>query len=281
MFSLSVKNKYDEVLELTNNDAYVIKEINGLDPPDNILNMSRIAGDDGSVLNSVYTDNRTITITLAVNEPAEENRIRLYRYFKAKTQLRLYYQNDSRDVCIDGYVQSMPISFFAKKEIVQITIVCPKPFFRGSYESVSDFSVVEALFEFPFEITTPIPFSDLDYDDTAVVMNNGDVETGAVIRIAAVGEVTNPKIIMTPSNEYFEILDTMASGDVIIINTNKKSKSVTKTASGITTNIIGKVKYGSTWFQLQPDSNVFYVTATSGAVNIITSFEVVNLFEGV
>ena len=132
MFSLSVKNKYDEVLELTNNDAYVIKEINGLDPPDNILNMSRIAGDDGSVLNSVYTDNRTITITLAVNEPAEENRIRLYRYFKAKTQLRLYYQNDSRDVCIDGYVQSMPISFFAKKEIVQITIVCPKPFFRGS-----------------------------------------------------------------------------------------------------------------------------------------------------
>jgi hypothetical protein len=60
MFSLSVKNKYDEVLELTNNDAYVIKEINGLDPPDNILNMSRIAGDDGSVLNSVYTDNRTL-----------------------------------------------------------------------------------------------------------------------------------------------------------------------------------------------------------------------------
>lgn len=281
MFSLSVQNKYGELLELTQNDSYVVEAVDGLDPPDNVLNLSKVAGSDGSVFNSAYTDNRTISITLAINAPAEENRINLYRYFKAKMPLRLYYQNDSRDVYIDGYVQSMPISFFAKKQLVQIVIVCPKPFFNGTYEGITNFSVTTSLFEFPFEIESAIPFSSLVLDDTAVVENNGDVETGALITISAVGAVTNPKIINSETGEYFEILDSLVSGDVIVLCTTKNEKSVLKNHEGTITSLVGKIKYGSTWLQLQPGSNVFYVTAASGAANISTSFEVVNLFEGV
>ena len=281
MYTFSVENKYGESLELTHNDNYVVKSIEGLDPPDNILNLSRIAGDDGSVFNSAYTDNRTITITLAVNEPAEANRIKLYKYFKAKMPLRVFYKNGERDVYIDGYVQSMPISFFAKKQVVQIVIVCPRPFFKGRFENVTDFSTVDALFEFPFSIESPIPFSDMDADDTAVVENDGDVETGALITISTIGAVTNPKIINSQTNEYFQIDDTFASGDVIILNTTKKEKSVVKVSDGVTTSLVGKINYGSTWLQLVPGSNVFYVTASVGAANLVTSFEVVNLFEGV
>lgn len=152
MYTLKVENKYGEVMELTHNSAYVITSIDGIDPPQAVINTTRNASADGSVYNSAYVDNRTITITLAINESAEDNRINLYRYFKPKYPVKLYYKNEERDVYIAGYVQNMPITFFNQKQIAQITIICPDPFFVGAEEGVTEFSSVESLFEFPFNI---------------------------------------------------------------------------------------------------------------------------------
>ena len=84
MFTLIAENKYGEQLELTHSEAYVITNIDGIDPPEAVINSTRNAGADGSVFNSAYVDNRVITITLAINAPAELNRINLYKYFKSK-----------------------------------------------------------------------------------------------------------------------------------------------------------------------------------------------------
>ena len=77
MYTLIAQNKYGEQLELTRNEAYVIESIEGLDPPDAVINTTRNANTDGSVFNSSYVDNRQITITMAINGPAEANRINL------------------------------------------------------------------------------------------------------------------------------------------------------------------------------------------------------------
>ena len=152
MYTLIAQNKYGEQLELTHNNAYVIESIDGIDPPDAVINTTRNANSDGSVFNSAYVDNRTITITLAINGPAEANRIQLYRYFKNKYPVTLYYKNSTRDVYIDGYCKSIQIEFFEKKQIAQITIICPEPYFNGATDSVVEFSSIEDLFEFPFSI---------------------------------------------------------------------------------------------------------------------------------
>ena len=152
MFTLIAENKYGQQLELTNNDAYVITEIDGLDPPDATINTSKNANADGSVFNSSYINDRQIIITMAINYPAEENRINLYKYFKTKMPITLYYENDTRDVYIDGYVQNMQIGFFDKKQIAQITIQCPKPLFNDVNDDTSQLSEVSDLFEFPFSI---------------------------------------------------------------------------------------------------------------------------------
>ena len=152
MFTLIAQNKYGQQLELTNNKAYVITSIDGIDPPDAVINTTRNASADGSVFNSSYVDDRTITITLSINGPAEENRINLYKYFKAKYPVRLYYKNDTRDVYIDGYVKNINIDFFNKKQVAQINVFCPEPFFNGTEETVTDFSSVQPMFEFPFEV---------------------------------------------------------------------------------------------------------------------------------
>ena len=81
MYDFKVQNKYGDILELTHNPAYVITSIDGINPPDAVINTTRNANADGSVFNSSYIDNRVITVTMAVNSPAEENRIRLYKFF--------------------------------------------------------------------------------------------------------------------------------------------------------------------------------------------------------
>lgn len=281
MFTFIAQNKYGQQLELTHNDAYVIESIDGLDPPDAQINTTKNANDDGSVYNSSYVDNRVITITLAINGPAEANRINLYKYFKSKMPVRLYYSNDTRDVYIDGYVQRMPIGFFEKKQIVQIIIFCPKPFFNGSENEVVDFSSVNPLFEFPFSIEEPIPFSELLIEQEKDIINNGDVETGVLIIMRARGNLTNPTIYNVETNEYFTLNVSMVEGDEIQINTKKKEKSVVKISNGVTTNIIGNLKNGSTWFQLNPGDNIFTTTAATNPENLDTYCIITDQFEGV
>ena len=203
MFELKVENKYGEVLTLSQNPNYAVKSIDGIDPPDAVINTARNANADGSVFNSAYVDNRTITITLAINQPTEANRIALYKYFKSKYPVAIYFKNDSRDVMINGYVQSIPIGYFEKKEIFQVTIFCPEPFFEGVEKEAASSLTAEALFEFPFDISVPIPFSEQNEDRETLVMNEGDVETGALFKIHAIGNVVNPAIVNVDTNERF------------------------------------------------------------------------------
>lgn len=271
-------------MELTHNDAYVIESIEGLDPPEAVINTTRNANADGSVYNSAYVNNRQIIITLAINGPAEANRINLYKYFKNKYPVRLYYQNNTRDVYIDGYCKNIQIEFFNKKQIAQITIVCPEPFFNGSSNTVIDFSSVTSGFEFPFSIEDPpgeIAFSTINLEEEKDLVNTGDVETGFSIYLKARGPVTNPTIYNSETNEYIKLNITMAEGDVIFINTRTKQKTIQLTSNGVTTNIIGNLVNGSTWFTLTPGDNLFIITAEGTPENLDSYAVITEQFEGV
>lgn len=282
MFKLKVENKYGEVLELSQNPNYVIKLIDGIDPPDAVINTARNANADGSVFNSAYVDNRTITITLAINQPTEANRIALYKYFKSKYPVTLYYENDSRNVKISGYVQQVPVQYFAKKELFQATILCVNPYFEGVEQETTMIDSAEALFEFPFEIETPIAFSEQNEIHEEVVINNGDIETGALFILHAKGTVVNPSIVNMDTNEVFAFNVTLSMGDEIRLNTVVKQKSVLLyKANGTVQNLIGSVYAGASWFQLRPSGNVFSILATSGLSNLDAAIYSSDKYQGV
>jgi hypothetical protein len=410
MFTLIAQNKYGQQIELTDNEAYTITSIVGLDPPDATINTSRNANADGSVFNSSYINDRQIIITMAINYPAEENRINLYTYFKTKMPITLYFANETRDVYINGYVQDFSCDFFAKKQVAQITIDCPKPFFMSVEDENITLSQVVNMFEFPFAIelgknllevtatsrtnngitytvnedgsitvngtatansniilgavglkggtayalngcptggggstyrlywqgvsgnydegsgATYTPSSDgainiriaiykgatvnnltfypmvrlasigdssfVPYDDSGiefstieenniVVVNNGDVETGAEITIHALGAVSNPIIYNVETSEFFGVITEMVEGDDIIINTIQKEKEVIKISDGVTTNLIGSIKSGSTWLQIIPGTSEYTMTAEGQPENIYATFTLTDLYEGV
>ena len=282
MFTLIAENQYQEQLELTHNPAYTITDIDGIDPPDANINTTHNAGADGSEFNSAYVNNRQITITLVVNAPAEANRINLYKYFKSKFPVTLYYTNASREVFINGYVQNISVGYFDKKQTVQIVIFCPKPYFNGVSDSVQEFASIESLFEFPFSIAEAgIPFSNLLINVEKSIINNGDVTTGVIINIQATGQVVNPKTYNVGTRESLILNTTLQDGDLVTINTRQGEKAITLLRDGVTTNLIGSLQQGSSWFMLEPGDNVFTTAADSLAENMLVTFTITDQFEGV
>lgn len=282
MYTLIAENKYGEQLELTNNPRYTIADVDGLYPPEGVINTTKVSNMDGSVYNSSYVNDRTITITLAINSPAEENRIMLYRYFKTKYPVRLYYKNGVRDVYIDGYVSKCSIEYFEKKQTAQIEISCPMSLFRSVEENATEFSSIENLFVFPFSIeATGIPFSAVKTGEQKTIINGGDVETGVVIKLSALGTVLNPKIYNVDNADHMSLNVEMQSGDEITINTRKKEKSVILLSDGVESNIIGKLEAGSKWFSLIPGDNLFTYEADEFPENLQCTFIISDQFEGV
>lgn len=282
MYTLIAENKYGEQLELTNNPRYTIADVDGLYPPEGVINTTKVSNMDGSVYNSSYVNDRTITITLAINSPAEENRIMLYRYFKTKYPVRLCYKNGVRDVYIDGYVSKCSIEYFEKKQTAQIEISCPMSLFRSVNERMIGFSATESSFVFPFSIEeSGIPFSTLKLGEQKSIINNGDIETGVIIKLNALGTVLNPKIYNVDNADHMFLNMEMQLGDEITINTRKKEKSIILFSDGVESNIIGKLEAGSKWFSLIPGDNLFTYEADEFPENLQCTFIISDQFEGV
>ena len=280
MFDLIIENQYGQRVELTHSPLWTVAEIDGLDPPDAIINTMKNAGMDGSVFNSATADNRQIIITLAINGEAEPNRISLYRYIKTKQKVRIYYKNGLRNVYIDGYVKNFTIAFFDKKEVAQITILCTDPYFKSARDEDFDLGSLRALFEFPFEIETPIPFSEIISVVGVDVYNAGDISTGFIATLNTRGNVVRPKISI--GSRYMELDLTIEGGNSVVIDTIKKQKSITmKYDTGAESNIIKKLTAGSTWLELDPTDNYVTITALSGAEKLDVTFTVIDLYEGV
>jgi hypothetical protein len=282
LFTFKVENEYGDFLELTHSPDYTVTEIEGLSPPKASINTSVVASFDGSRYNSSRMGERNIVITAVIEREIEANRIRLYRYFKPKKKVRLYYKNGSRDVSIDGYVEDFQISPFDKRQKAQVSIICPEPFFQAIDEMLISFSTLSSEFYFPFAIEAEgVPFSIIEVNPTKVMTNNGDIESGLVILLQATGEVKNPRIYNVDAGEFFGLRITMHGGDAIAINTNKGQKSVSLRRKGRTENIINSIQRGSSWLQIRSGENTFTCEADEHTESLICTFRYTDKFEGV
>ena len=256
MYTLVVKNKYGQELELTHNNAYAITSIEGLDPPDATINTTKNANTDGSEFNSSYLDNRQIIITMAINSPAESNRINLYRFFKSKMPVTLFYKNSSRNVYITGYVKKPTIEFFNKKQIAQIVIDCLNPYFINLKNNEETISSIVAQFEFPFAVAADGVELSTITEDPVEALNVGDDETGAKFTIHATGTIENPTLYNETTNEQMTINVTLTDGEELVINTETRNKSaIIVKPDGTTVNVVGLINPGSTWLKLVPGVN--------------------------
>lgn len=282
MYSLKVENDRGNTLELTNNPKYKVFKIEGLNPPHATINSSVNTTMDGSSINSMRLENRNIVIYTTIEGDIEANRINLYKYFPVKKTVKLFFNNTSRKVYIEGKVELIECDPFTEKQIAQISIICPKPYFKDVDNLVTIFSDVSKMFKFPFSIAKGgIEFSAITTNQRRSIVNIGDIETGIIIELFATGSVVNPIIYDVLRRTHLKFNFTMLAGDTLIINTNVGEKAISLIRDGITHNAMGYMAQGSVWFTLEAGDNVFTYDADSGNSNLQITFTTAVLYSGV
>lgn len=282
MYRAYIENEKKEKIELTNSVHWIVDYIDGLLPEEAEINTTTVTNADGSIDNSKRINERTISIGISPLFPIEENRQRLYQFFRVKKKVVLYFKNKNRDVKIEGIVKSYDGSLFEQSQQIEINILCTDPYFKQSAETQENMSQILSMFEFPFSIEKEgIEFSQIQKIISQNIYNAGDTETGLIIELSAMGTVENPTIYNVDTRAYFGLNFTMQYGDVIRINTTAFNKKVELIRNGQTSNIINSIMKGNTWFKLNAGDNLLTYSCDSGEENLSIKFIYSNMYEGV
>jgi hypothetical protein len=268
------------VLDRPELSGFAIKSINGLGPANADLNMSEYATIDGGIFNSSRIPSRDITLSLIfMDHPTiEDARLLSYKYFPMKREVKLTIETDRRTVYCIGMVESNEPTIFGKElEGTQIAIRCSDPYFHKEAMDKVNMYGVEPLFEFPFSnesLTDPlIQFGDIPEIAAGIINYEGELETGVLITIHAIGPITGITLYKTEDRSIMRISDErfaevmgggISSGDTIEIDTRAGKKSMILNRGGIKTNIINALDRPIQWFTLNKGPNSFYYDATSG-----------------
>lgn len=283
MFNMIFENKNGLQLRFGAGYPFTIKEFTGLNPPSATINTNEAALVDGGKFNSAKLQMRQVNIAFAIEQDAENNRLEVYKVVQSKMPLKIYYISDRLDVFLEGYVESIDFSYFAKKNVCTVSVLCPFPYLKVADEVVSDFEEGLGLFHFPFSSTaTPQIVFGANYETIAArVENAGNVSCGLTFKLYAKGAVKNPKVIDRKTGEYFQINIEMQAGDQITVETQQGYKKVMLQVGDTITNIYNYWDDGSTWLQLDVNGSTFIYTAESGSNNLNVEISHYDLFEGV
>ncbi|MBP3573220.1 MAG: phage tail family protein [Prevotella sp.] len=259
-------------MPLLNNPYFNLTGIDGFTTVQSDIASITVPFVDGDTITNIQAQPRTVVLYLKLRETAkiETAKRYIFQYVKAKLQCTLQLQQDGRDIELVGVVEAIDLPRFEQGCTMAVTIHCSQPYWQDVDFVVAEISQIIDLHYFPEDQgglafpTEGVPFGAFDDDLTQELQNDGDVETGLVITIIALGDVTNPKIYNTQTGEYIGINDTLQGNDAVTITTIRGQKTITK--NGV--NIIDKIAPGSTFLQLSPGQNEFTIIADSGISNV-------------
>ena len=284
MFELILENSAGDQLTFSQNSPFTVSEIQGLNPPSATINTSQVALMDGAKFNSSKVNMRTLNIAFAIEYQAAKNRIELYKVLKTKQYVKMQYIGQYRQVFIEGYIESIDITYFEMKQIVTCAIICPSPYFKEAQMVVNEIQSIVSAFHFPFSSTADpqLVFSYINSEVGLTIENDGDVECGMIIELYARQAVSNPKIFNYITQDYIGLNFDMQAADLITIDTRQGQKTATLLRNGVESNIFNNVLQGSTWLQLAAEGSTFvYEVGSGSATDLSVTFQHYNLYEGV
>lgn len=301
--SVTITNHLDESIKLDlfnpEESGFIIKNIEGLGPVKANINFKELATNDGAIDNSARLSSRNIVMSLQFMESPtiEETRLKSYKYFPIKRNIKFLIETDSRICETIGRVETNVPTIFSNAEGCQISILCSNPYFYSAGENGTNQTIfygTEPLFEFPFsnESLTEdlIEFGSIENRTEGTIYYDGDAEIGITIQIHAVGEAEGLVIYNTKTREIMRINDDklkslmgsgIQAGDEITITTSRGEKGIYMLRSGVTTNILNSLEKPIKWFQLSKGDNAFAYTASAGLTNLQFRIENKVIYEGV
>lgn len=235
-------------------DLIQIRDISGLDPVKASVSTSPYGSVDGSSYTGSSVLSRNIVLKLKPNPDwniwtYEKLRRLIYSYFMPKLLTRLvFYSDDMVPVEIYGIVEGVEVNMFSKEPEIQVSIICPDPYFTAL-----DPTVITGQ---NGEVKT------FDY--------NGTIEGGMIVQVTHVsGNPTSIAIqIGDPKISYFAVVADVNSTKYFELCSIPMQKYVQNVniGSGVIDNLLSYVyaQEGSLWPTLQPGENEFKIVTDDG-----------------
>jgi hypothetical protein len=239
-----------------NDSGYQIADVQGLGPVKATLVSSDYANMDGLQYQSASRGARNIKLILdlepdGVTETYTSLRTRLDSFFMTKTRILLRFTKTSGlYVDIVGIVEDVSVPMFDEDPQVTISIMCFLPDFLDPRTVELDGVTVAT------STVTPILYP-------------GTVETGIILTMNVNRSLSGFTIYNTGEDGILQQLDFSAallSGDVLVINSVRRSKGITLTRSGITSSLLYGKTPQSSWIQFDEGVNNFRVYAPGDPV---------------
>ena len=235
-------------------DLIQIFNIDGLDPVKASVTTSPYGSVDGTSYTGSSVLNRNIVLTLKPNPDwdtwtYEKLRRLLYSYFMPKLVVRLvFYSDDMIPVEIFGVVEGVEVNMFSKEPTLQVSIICPDPYFKALDPTVitGQNGVVHA-FEY-----------------------NGNVESGMVAVVTHVsGTPTTIGIQLgDPKLTFFGVMADVTASKYFKMSSIPMQKYVQNVniGTGVIDNLLSNVylQEGSLWPTLQPGENEVLIVTDDG-----------------
>ena len=275
MFELLFENSNGKIVNINDGVNYEVIEFEGFAPPPASLYTSKSPNRKGSKKNGSTLNERSLLIQIKLHGDIEANRNALYEWTDTETELKVYYKNGVKNIYCEGTVTDCDVPVCTDNEIMTVAITCNDPYLKDLQEIATEISNLLKQFTFPFAIgSNGIPFSTLRDNNITNVFNAG-AETGALIRIKALAEVSNISLYdANDGTKIFSINKTLQENEIVEIDTEHSPRTVKliKTDGNIE-NILRYVGHNPTWFQLKKGSNVFAFSASNlGSVEVTFSF---------
>lgn len=274
----------------------LIEEIDGLGPAKANVLFTELATTDGAVDNFSRLNTRELNIKLRflVKPTIEDTRLSVYKYFPIKQMIKFEIETDNRNVYTYGRVEIDDPDIFSEKESVDITLLCPDPYFRDNVTRELVFVSIEPYFEFPFsnESLTEhiIEFGEVKYETEKEVYYDGDDEVGVIIKFHLTGPVRGLGIMNSGNRAAITIDDekiakiageSFMRGDDLIINTIQGKRSATLIRRAKPYNVFNALNRPVNWLTVVRGINKFRFNAREGMRKVELEIDYDVLYEGV
>ena len=282
MFTLKIGNNRGSIYELTHNTGrYAVVGIDGLTRPPTSINTAIAGGIDGSFFNSARVEQRNLVISIILRGDIETNRQALYTIFPLKSKCTIYFSNKNRDVKIEGFVETLEADLFTMQERVQVSIICPRPYWQDMNEIIDSISTTVNLFQFPFSISESIPFAEIYNEPHAFLNNLGDSETGFTIVTTLEKNLSTLTFTNLTTGEFFKVDYTMLEGDTFILSTIQGGLNVRIEREGSSINLLNYIGAGSSWIKLVTGLNDITYSCGSDEADFPIAINAIWLYGGV
>jgi hypothetical protein len=220
---------------------------------------------DGENYSGAYVGKRNIVLTFGFNpnyaasQTVESLRAEAYKYFMPKQNLKLRFTTDqiSSDCEIDGIVETVEPTIFSQDPEMQVSILCPMPYFVENTPTV-----VEG---------TTVHIGSSAYD---TITYAGTAPTGFLLRLYSTGVSLNEEVVVRSYSQYggysekfstdgnTSVLVSGSSDIELYLNTNDGAKDFYVIDSGTKISKLKYLKTGSLWPKLYTGDNRFRVETT-------------------